>query len=202
MTFTFPKDIAHIPTEDGEFTVFGVASGRGNDHVVIVNPRLADPTQPPLVRIHSECFTGDTLGSLRCDCNQQWRGSLARIGSEGGVLIYLRQEGRGIGLINKIKAYALQERGLDTVEANQELGLPVDDRSYELAAKALRDLGVDSVRLITNNPEKIHDLQQHGITVAERIPLDIAPTQFDERYLQTKKDKLGHLIESLHGDTP
>lgn len=199
MEFHFPKDVAHIPTETGEFTVFGVESGRGNDHVVIVNPNLTN-AHPPLVRIHSECFTGDTLASLRCDCNQQWRISLEWIGREGGVLIYLRQEGRGIGLINKLKAYALQEQGLDTVEANQELGLPVDGRSYELAATILRDLGATTVRLLTNNPEKISDLEANGITVAERVPLDIKATQYDAKYLKTKKDKLGHLIETLHGD--
>ncbi len=149
---------------------------------------------PPLVRIHSECITGDVFGSCRCDCGEQLQQSLELITKEGGILIYMRQEGRGIGLANKMKAYALQEKGFDTVEANIELGLPADARDYAIAYQILKFFGIENVRLLTNNPKKVEGLTKYGVLVSERIPLNIAPTQTSRHYLTTKKDKLGHFI--------
>ncbi|MCP0913344.1 MULTISPECIES: GTP cyclohydrolase II [Legionella] len=152
------------------------------------------PNQVPLVRIHSECITGDVFGSCKCDCGSQLHQSLEMIAKEGGVLIYLRQEGRGIGLANKLKAYALQEQGLDTVEANLKLGLPVDNRDYAIAFQILKYLGIDVLRLITNNPQKITAISNFGIKVCDRVPLSIKPTPENQHYLKTKKEKLGHLL--------
>ncbi len=150
---------------------------------------------PAIVRVHSECITGDTLGSLRCDCGAQFHAALERIEAEGcGVLLYMRQEGRGIGLTNKLKAYLLQEKGLDTVEANVQLGFKADLRDYGIGAQILRDLGLRKIRLLTNNPKKLHALQGFGLEVVEQIPLAIAPTQHTRRYLEAKKKKLGHTI--------
>jgi 3,4-dihydroxy 2-butanone 4-phosphate synthase/GTP cyclohydrolase II len=163
------------------------------EHFVLVKPPLFG-NQVPLVRIHSECITGDIFGSSKCDCGKQLEQSLSLIAAEGGVLIYLRQEGRGIGLANKLKAYALQEQGLDTVEANIQLGLPADDRDYAIAYQILNYLGIDVLRLLTNNPFKISAIEGFGITVTERIPLEIEPTHENRGYLKTKKDKLGHLL--------
>lgn len=163
------------------------------EHFVLVKPPLYG-NQVPLVRIHSECITGDVFGSCRCDCGKQLDASLALIAAEGGVLIYLRQEGRGIGLANKLKAYALQEEGLDTVDANLKLGLPADGRSYAIAYQILKYLGIPAVRLLTNNPEKVKALEALGIQVAERLSIEIEPTSENYRYLQTKKEKLGHLL--------
>jgi GTP cyclohydrolase II len=153
------------------------------------------PDEPCLVRLHSECLTGDVLGSLRCDCGEQLDAALELIGeSDSGVLLYLRQEGRGIGLTNKIRAYALQDTGLDTVEANLALGLPVDDREYVSAAAILRHLGIRQVRLLTNNPLKSHALEEHGITVVERVPLLVPPNPNNIRYLHTKAARMGHCL--------
>ena len=149
----------------------------------------------PLVRIHSECITGDLFGSTKCDCGDQLEQSLAKISSEGGVLIYLRQEGRGIGLSNKLKAYALQETGMDTVEANQHLGLPVDGRDYAVAFQMLQALGLDRVRLLTNNPRKIEALEFYGMNVVERLPLHVEASCENRTYLKTKREKLGHLLD-------
>jgi len=150
---------------------------------------------PSLVRIHSECLTGDVFGSLRCDCGEQLEEALKLVGSAGcGVVIYLRQEGRGIGLENKILAYHLQERGLDTVEANLALGFPADLREYSVAASILRELGIRKIRLITNNPAKLDDLEEAGIEVVERVPLIVKSNPHNARYLQTKKHRLGHLL--------
>lgn len=163
------------------------------EHFVLVKPPLF-ANQVPLVRVHSECITGDVFGSCKCDCGKQLETSLALIAAEGGVLVYLRQEGRGIGLANKLKAYALQEAGLDTVEANLQLGLPADDRDYAIAYQILKHLGIDTLRLITNNPLKIKALEEYGICVSERIPLETKITSENRGYLQTKKEKLGHLL--------
>lgn len=184
-----------IPLEDkGDFkmTVFENDLDCGEHFALIKAPKIAN--QVPLVRIHSECITGDIFGSCKCDCGKQLQNSLSQIAAEGGILIYLRQEGRGIGLANKLKAYALQEEGLDTVDANQELGLPIDSRDYAMAYQILKHFGVNAIRLLTNNPKKIEALQNYGITVVERIALEVTPSNENKRYLQTKKDKMGHLL--------
>ncbi len=164
------------------------------DHIALVKGEIS-PEKPILVRVHSECLTGDVFGSLRCDCNAQLVASMKRIEAEGlGIVLYMRQEGRGIGLLNKLKAYNLQDEGFDTVEANEELGFRADLRDYGIGAQILRDLGVGKMRLLTNNPKKIIGLTGYGLEVVERVPLEIHPNQHNERYLTTKRDKLGHLI--------
>lgn len=167
------------------------------EHFVLVKPPLYG-NQVPLVRIHSECITGDVLGSCKCDCGKQLEHSLSLIAEEGGVLIYLRQEGRGLGLANKLKAYALQEKGLDTVDANLMLGLPIDDRDYAIAYQILKYLGIESLRLLTNNPGKIAAIEQYGIRVTQRIPLEMPATRENKNYLKTKKEKLGHLFTAIN----
>ncbi|MCW8397843.1 3,4-dihydroxy-2-butanone-4-phosphate synthase [Legionella sp. PATHC038] len=163
------------------------------EHFALVKPPVF-ANRVPLVRIHSECITGDIFGSCKCDCGKQLEQSLSQIADEGGVLIYLRQEGRGIGLANKLKAYALQEQGLDTVDANHQLGLPVDSRDYAVAYQMLKYFGIDAIRLLTNNPSKIAAVERYGIKVMERVPLEIEPTKESHRYLKTKKEKMGHLL--------
>ncbi|MCK4577087.1 GTP cyclohydrolase II, partial [candidate division WOR-3 bacterium] len=151
-----------------------------------------------LVRVHSECLTGDVFGSKRCDCGEQVNSALKIIEEEGeGVFLYMKQEGRGIGLLNKIKAYRLQEKGLDTVEANEELGFPPDLRDYGIGAQILVDLGLSSIRLLTNNPKKVVGLEGYGLHIKERIPIEICPNKLNKEYLKTKKMKLGHLLESV-----
>ena len=178
----------------GDFTMT-VFSNQLDDaeHFSLVKPPLFS-NQVPLVRIHSECITGDVFGSCRCDCGLQLQQSLALIAAEGGVLIYLRQEGRGIGLANKLKAYALQEQGYDTVEANVKLGLPVDNRDYAVAFQILKYMGIDVIRLITNNPSKVSAITQYGIKVSDRIALAVEPTHENRAYLKTKQEKLGHIL--------
>lgn len=170
-----------------------------HEHLAILKGRWK-PGEAVLVRIHSECLTGDVLGSERCDCGEQLRRALQSIGEAGkGVLLYMQQEGRGIGLANKIRAYALQDRGWDTVEANRELGFADDGRDYGIAAQILRDLGVSRVRLLTNNPRKLEGLAQYGLEVVERVPLEVAPSPGNLRYLRAKRDKLGHLLTVVAG---
>lgn len=184
-----------LPSKHGDFRLFLYRSQTDtNDHLALVKGEIT-ADKPVLVRVHSECLTGDVFGSLRCDCNAQLIASMEAIEEEGqGVLLYMRQEGRGIGLLNKLKAYNLQEEGFDTVEANEKLGFRADLRDYGIGAQILRDLGVGKMRLITNNPKKIVGLQAYGLEIVERIPLEIKPNKYNERYLTTKRDKLGHLI--------
>ena len=190
---------ARIPTQFGEFTVYAFTDGASDrEHLACVRGDLTGD-EPVLARVHSECLTGDILGSQRCDCGTQLEMALELISSAGrGVLLYLRNhEGRGIGLGHKLKAYELQDAGQDTVEANLHQGLPVDARDYCIAAEMLHYLEVGSVRLLTNNPGKIDQLANYGVAVAERMPLETVPSPENLRYLKTKRDKLGHLLSSL-----
>lgn len=185
-----------LPLVDyGDFTLKIFANDfDSQQHIALVKMPVLDPTSPTLVRIHSECFTGDIFGSARCDCGWQLDNSLAQIQQQGGVLIYLRQEGRGIGLLNKIKAYHLQDQGFDTIEANQQLGFAADYRDFTVAAHILRFLKIQNVCLLTNNPNKASALQALGINVSQRLPLEAKSNEHNQRYLQTKRDKLGHLL--------
>jgi len=183
-----------LPTPHGEFDITVYRDTTGLEHSLFSMGNLSDTT--PLIRLHSECLTGDVFGSMRCDCGEQLQNAMAAIGERGhGALLYLRQEGRGIGLGNKIKAYALQDKGLDTVDANVELGFPADARQYDVAADMLRDVGVSSVDLMTNNPAKIEALTSLGIGVAKRVPLIVAAKQANEQYLHTKADRMGHQLK-------
>jgi 3,4-dihydroxy 2-butanone 4-phosphate synthase/GTP cyclohydrolase II len=188
-----------LPTETGEFTAYGYRNiVDGSEHIALVRGDLGDGTDV-LTRVHSECLTGDVLGSLRCDCGPQLQAALAAVATEGrGVVIYMRgHEGRGIGLLHKLRAYSLQDVGHDTVDANLELGLPADSRDYGTGAQILADLAVKSVRLLTNNPRKHVGLEAYGIGVSERVPMPIAPNAENIRYLQTKRDRMGHDLPHL-----
>ena len=188
-----------LPTEFGEFTAYGFQDEfDGTENIALVHGDISDG-KDVLTRVHSECFTGDVLGSKRCDCGPQLQASLASITEEGrGVVIYLRgHEGRGIGLLSKLKAYALQDAGRDTVDANLDLGFAVDARNYAGGTQMLRDLGIKSVRLLTNNPDKVRALEMYGVTVTERLPVVIEPTADNLRYLQTKAERMGHDLPNL-----
>ena len=189
---------AMLPTEHGPFEVHAYESGLdGETHVALVRGELGDG-QRVMVRVHSKCLTGDVFHSSRCDCGPQLDKAMAQIAAEGrGVLLYLNQEGRGIGLANKIRAYELQDQGLDTVEANERLGFKADQRDYGIGAQILRDLGVRTMRLLTNNPRKFVGLEGYGLSVAESLPLEIEATDYTRRYLKTKKDKMGHKFSSV-----
>lgn len=194
---------AQLPTDVGEFRIHGYEDRvTGAEHVALVGE---PPTsEAPLVRVHSECLTGDALGSLRCDCGPQLREAQRLVGREGGVVVYLRgQEGRGVGLLNKLRAYGLQDSGLDTVDSQTELGLPVEAREYGAAAAILRDLGVPRVRLLTNNPAKVDELRALGIDVVEQVPLVAGLNEHNAKYIQTKRERMGHTFnptERAHGE--
>jgi 3,4-dihydroxy 2-butanone 4-phosphate synthase/GTP cyclohydrolase II len=187
--------VSRLPTRLGSFDIYGYqAQASGVEHVALVHGSLP-MVEPVLVRIQSECLTGEVFGSLRCDCRAQLDLAMDSIGSAGGIVVYLRgHEGRGIGLLNKLRAYALQDRGSNTVGANRELGLPVDARDYSAAAEILKDLGVHSLRLLTNNPDKVRAMRDAGLEVTERVPLVSRSTPENEAYLRTKKEQLGHLF--------
>jgi 3,4-dihydroxy 2-butanone 4-phosphate synthase/GTP cyclohydrolase II len=185
----------HLPTEYGEFTAVAYKETlTGRPHVALVHGDV-DGEEDVLVRVHSECLTGDVFHSLRCDCGEQLDLALRRIAAEDrGVLLYMAQEGRGIGLLNKLRAYELQEEGLDTVEANLELGFPADAREWGIGNQILSDLGLSTIRILTNNPRKLAGIEGFGLSVVEQVPIEVPPNAENERYLDTKREKLGHRL--------
>lgn len=189
---------AKLPTRYGQFEIYGFSGREPQDEgIALVRGKLKGK-KAPLVRVHSQCLTGDVLTSLRCDCRAQLELSLKKIGEAGsGVLLYLPQEGRGIGLMNKLRAYALQDRGMDTVEANETLGFAADARDYDFSARMLKKLGAKKIRLLSNNPEKVRQLEASGIQVTERVPCQPRVSKISRRYLRTKKNKMGHILEGV-----
>ena len=194
------RSVAHaeLPTRYGRFTIYGFqGAGPQEEAVALVRGNVNGKTAP-LVRVHSQCLTGDVLASLRCDCRAQLELSLKKIGqASSGILLYLPQEGRGIGLMNKLRAYELQDGGMDTVEANQELGFAADARDYDFSAQILKQLGARKIRLLSNNPEKVRQLEQAGIRVVERVPCQPRISKTSRAYLQTKKKKMGHILDGV-----
>ena len=187
---------ARLPTRFGEFEIFGFENEVDGEQAAALTKGQIQKDLTALVRIHSQCFTGDTLHSLKCDCGEQLEKALARIEASGsGILIYQMQEGRGIGLLNKLYAYELQDRGVDTVEANLQLGFEADQRSYSFCAQILKYFGITKIRLMSNNPDKIQGLSGEGIEVVERVPLIVKASSLSHSYLKTKKEKLGHLLD-------
>jgi GTP cyclohydrolase II len=191
---TFEKSsIANLPTEYGHFKIRAYKEGC-QEHLAIFTDHF-ERAEAPLVRIHSQCLTGDTFGSIKCDCNNQLHKALALIAKNGGMVIYHAQEGRNIGLLNKLNAYALQDQGRNTIEANVELGFAPDQRTYEVVREIFNDFGLTKVRLLTNNPAKVSVVEKLGIEIVERIPVIIAPNPYNTGYLKTKKDQMGHILD-------
>jgi GTP cyclohydrolase II len=189
---------ASLPTRHGRFTIIGFKGPRPLDEAIALVRGKVDGKSAPLVRVHSQCLTGDVLASLRCDCRAQLELSLKKIGQAGsGILLYLPQEGRGIGLMNKLRAYQLQDGGMDTVEANESLGFAADERDYDFPAQILKKLGAKKIRLLSNNPEKVRQLKQSGIRVTQRVPCQPRISKTSRAYLQTKKSKMGHILEGV-----